>query len=123
DATAAESGGRVGTEPTDDLVSTAHTLTTEQGELRYTAQAGRVVLRSEVITDEKFEGHQAKAEVFLTSYTLDGADPKTRPVTFAFNGGPGASSVFLHVGVLGPRRAVSGDVNSPEPPPYGLVDN
>ncbi|WP_158888609.1 S10 family peptidase [Amycolatopsis anabasis] len=110
-------------EPTDDLVTTQHTLTVKRRKLAYTAQTGRIVLRKEVLTDGKFDGHVAKAEVFLTSYTLDGAEPGTRPVTFAFNGGPGSSSVWLHMGILGPRRVVSGDVDSPEPPPYRLVDN
>lgn len=110
-------------EPGDDLVTTQHTLTVKRRKLAYTARTGRVVLRKEVLTDGKFEGHQAKAEVFLTSYTLDDAEPGSRPVTFAFNGGPGSASVWLHMGVLGPRRAVSGDVDSPEPPPYRLVDN
>src|SRR5699024_1604482 len=68
-------------DPTDDLVTTTHTLHTTSGELHYTARAGRMVLREEVVTEGKFEGHQAKAEVFLTSYTVDGADPGTRPVT------------------------------------------
>jgi carboxypeptidase C (cathepsin A) len=44
-------------------------------------------------------------------------------VTFAFNGGPGSSSVWLHLGLLGPRRVVSGDVDAVAPPPYRLVDN
>ncbi|WP_199432580.1 S10 family peptidase [Qaidamihabitans albus] len=110
-------------EPADELVTTQHTLTIKRRKLAYTARTGRVVLRKEVLTDGKFDGHKPKAEVFLTAYTLDGADPATRPVTFAFNGGPGSSSIWLHLGVLGPRRVVSGDVDAPEPPPYGLADN
>ncbi|PXY26527.1 S10 family peptidase [Prauserella endophytica] len=110
-------------EPTDDLVTTRHSLTVKRRKLAYTAQTGRIVLRKEILTDGKFEGHKPKAEVFVTAYTLDGADPATRPVTFAFNGGPGSSSIWLHLGVLGPRRIVSGDVNDPEPPPYRLADN
>ncbi len=112
-----------GAAPTDDLVTTGHTLTTPDGALDYTAETGRIVLRKEVLTDGTFEGHKPKAEVFVTAYTLDGADPATRPVTFAFNGGPGSSSIWLHMGVLGPRRTVSGDVDAPEPPPYRLADN
>ncbi|GDY29898.1 S10 family peptidase [Gandjariella thermophila] len=111
------------TTPVDDLVTTRHTLTVPQGELSYTATAGRIVLRTEVHTDGAFDGHQPKAEVFLTVYTLDGADPGERPVTFAFNGGPGSSSAWLHLGLLGPRRVLSGDVGALTPPPYGLADN
>jgi carboxypeptidase C (cathepsin A) len=110
-------------EPTDDLVTTRHTLTVKRRKLPYTARTGRLVLRKEIVTDGKFDGHLAKAEVFLTSYTLDDADPGSRPVTFAFNGGPGSASVWLHLGLLGPRRIISGDVDSPEPPPYRLADN
>ncbi|MFC0114474.1 S10 family peptidase [Kibdelosporangium aridum] len=106
-------------DPTDDLVTTSHTL----GDLAYTATAGRVVLRREILTDGKFDGHLAKAEVFMTTYTLDGADAATRPVTFAFNGGPGSSSVWLHLGLFGPRRVLSGDAGDLAKPPYELVDN
>lgn len=109
--------------PADDLVSTSHTVTTAAGELAYTATAGRIVLREEVLTDGAFDGHQPKAEMFVVAYTLDGADPATRPVTFAFNGGPGSSSVWLHLGLLGPRRVRSGDVDDAVPPPYSVVDN
>jgi carboxypeptidase C (cathepsin A) len=110
-------------QPIDDLVTTRHTLATEAGELAYTATTGRIVLREEAHKDDAFEGYKPKAEVFLTAYTLDGADPLTRPLTFAFNGGPGSSSVWLHMGLLGPRRVLSGDAGSLRPPPYGLVDN
>jgi carboxypeptidase C (cathepsin A) len=110
-------------DPTDDLVTTSHTLTVKRRKLNYTATTGRIVLRKEVVTDGKFDGHLPKAEVFVTAYTLDDADPTQRPVTFAFNGGPGSSSVWLHLGLLGPRRVVSGDVGDLAPPPYGLVDN
>jgi len=110
-------------EPTDDLVTTRHTLTVKRRKLAYTAQTGRIVLREESKKDGKSEGHKPKAEVFLTAYTLDDADPGSRPVTFAFNGGPGSSSIWLHLGLLGPRRVLSGDVDDLVPPPYGLEDN
>jgi carboxypeptidase C (cathepsin A) len=123
DQPAEDRGATPAPAPTDDLVSTAHSLTVKRRKLNYTATTGRIVLRKEVITDGKFDGHLPKAEVFLTAYTLDGADPAARPVTFAFNGGPGSSSVWLHLGLLGPRRAVSGDVGELAPPPYDLVNN
>jgi carboxypeptidase C (cathepsin A) len=115
--------GEAHPEPTDDLVSTEHEVTADGRTLRYTATTGRVVLRRETLTEGAFDGHLAKAEVFLTAYTLADADPATRPVTFAFNGGPGSSSVWLHMGLLGPRRVLSGDVDDRVPPPYALVDN
>ncbi len=107
----------------DDLMTTQHVLTIDGAELRYTVTAGRVVLRSEEHTDEKFDGARPKAEMFLTAYTVDGADPRDRPLTFAFNGGPGSSSVWLHLGLLGPRRVLMGDVGALLPPPYDLADN
>ncbi|MEU6782574.1 peptidase S10 [Nonomuraea angiospora] len=106
--------------PADNLVTTSHTLPSGQA---YTATTGTMVLREEVIDDGKFGGLRPKAEMFVTSYTLDGAEPLSRPVTFAFNGGPGSSSVWLHLGVLGPRRVVMGDAGALLPPPYGLADN
>jgi carboxypeptidase C (cathepsin A) len=111
-------------EPKDDVVTTHHVITLADGtELPYTVAAGRVVLRQEGHTDDKFDGAQPKAEVFMVAYTADAADPATRPVTFAFNGGPGSSSVWLHLGLLGPRRVLMGDVGALLPPPYGLADN
>ncbi|MDP4503691.1 S10 family peptidase [Nonomuraea turcica] len=106
--------------PADNLVTTSHTL--PSGEV-YTAVTGTMVLREEVFSEGTFGGLRPKAEMFVTAYTLAGADPLTRPVTFAFNGGPGSSSVWLHLGVLGPRRVVMGDAGALLPPPYGLADN
>ena len=61
--------------------------------------------------------------MFTVAYTADSDDPAQRPVTFAFNGGPGSSSVWLHLGLLGPRRVLMGDVGELLPPPYALADN
>jgi carboxypeptidase C (cathepsin A) len=110
-------------DPTDDLVERKHSLTIGRRKLAYTSQTGRIVLREEIVDDGKAAGFKAKATVFVTAYTLDGADRRKRPVTFAFNGGPGSSSVWLHLGLLGPRRVVAGDVGAPVPPPYDLVPN
>ena len=113
-------------DPVDDLVVTRHTLRTRRGELSYTARSGRVVLREEEVKDDVFQGWKARAQMSVTAYTLDlpeGQDVTTRPISFVFNGGPGSSSVWLHMGLLGPRRADLGDVTAPHPPPYRLVDN
>src|SRR6201991_485274 len=93
------------------------------GELAYTATAGRIVVRQEKHTEGTFDGHEPYAEVFLVAYTLAGPEPGTRPVTIAFNGGPGSSSVWLHLGLFGPRRVVMGDADALTPPPWGLTDN
>jgi carboxypeptidase C (cathepsin A) len=112
-------------EPADELTTTHHSMTVDGAELNYTATTGRIVLRAEGHTDDKFDGAQPKAEVFLTSYVLDSEDGDNthRPVTFAFNGGPGSSSIWLHMGLLGPRRVLMGDAASVLPPPYGIADN
>lgn len=110
--------------PEDDLVTTEHTLKVGRRTLDYTATTGRIVLREEVYEDDVFTGVKPKAEVFVTSYVVDQPDSAApRPVTFAFNGGPGSSSVWLHLGLLGPRRVVMGDVGNLLPPPYDLTDN
>lgn len=64
------------------------------------------------------------AEVVVTSYTLNREDPATRPITYAFNGGPGAASAYLNFGALGPRRVQFGNQgNTPSDPPPILLDN
>jgi len=84
--------------------------------LAYTAHAGTMVLREEDGTP--------KAEVFYIAYMKKGEkDPAKRPLTFSFNGGPGSSSVWLHLGVLGPKRVHMDEDGNPYPPPYKLVDN
>jgi carboxypeptidase C (cathepsin A) len=98
--------------PKDNIVTTSHTL----GALRYTARAGTMVLKADDGTP--------RANIFFVAYTKDGADPATRPVTFTFNGGPGSSSVWLHMGAFGPKRvAYKDDLGNAAAPPYKLVDN
>jgi carboxypeptidase C (cathepsin A) len=64
------------------------------------------------------------ATVVSFSYTALGEDPRTRPVMFAFNGGPGSASLWLHLGVLGPKRLMDSDSLTPrQVPPFRLVDN
>ncbi len=64
------------------------------------------------------------ASVFYVAYTrLGEADMAKRPVTFCFNGGPGSSSIWLHMGALGPRRAKMNEDGTLPPPPFQLVDN
>lgn len=102
----------------DELAETQHRITINGEELAYTATAGRIVMRS--------EDGKARASIFFVAYTKERAahaDAATRPITFSFNGGPGSASVWLHLGLLGPRRVLSGDVDDPLPPPYHLTDN
>ncbi len=77
------------------------------------------------VTAEGFEGAlgEPQAAVMTTHYVLDGADARTRPVCFAFNGGPGSASIWLHLGALGPKRVVVPDDASMPAAPYAVVDN
>ena len=98
------------TEPRDDLRVTRKHVRIGGRFIPYTATAGTVVLREERMgegaEDGKAQGHRPRARVFMVSYVRDdGGDRSERPVTFCFNGGPGSSSVWLHLGAFGPRRA------------------
>ncbi len=111
-------------EPQDVIVQTQHSIIVDGQELSYTVTTGTIVLKEEEEKEDKAEGEKAKASIFFVAYTKnDVADTAKRPITFSFNGGPGSSSVWLHLGVLGPRRVDNHDVDSPVLPPYGLVDN
>lgn len=77
-----------------------------------------------VMDNELGEQHdEPLAAVFTTAYQQQGADAAQRPVCFAFNGGPGSSSVFLHLGALGPMRVRIGDDGSMPAPPYRAEPN
>lgn len=99
----------------EPLVTTEHLATIGGAQVAYVATAGRLTLRD-------YDGNP-KAKVFFVSYTRADGDPASRPLTFAFNGGPGSSAVWLHLGALGPRRVLLGDEGEPVPPPYRLVEN
>lgn len=112
-------------EPKDNLVETKHMVVIGGQEVQYTVTAGTMVLKEETPDREKeSEGEKPKASFFFVAYTREGVEDKSkRPLTFSFNGGPGSSSVWLHLGLLGPRRVVMGDAGALLPPPYGLTDN
>ncbi len=100
----------------DKTSKTEHTISINGQSLKYTAVAGTLVLRKEDGT--------ATASIFYTAYTKDDVpDLSKRPLTFAFNGGPGSSSVWLHLGSLGPKRVVLDADGQPLPPPYRFADN
>lgn len=95
---------------------TRHRTTIDGRALDYSATAGTVRLHRKDGTP--------RADMFYVAFTADGVDDKSaRPITFAFNGGPGSSSVWLQLGALGPRRVDLPDTVAPPPPPYRLVDN
>ncbi len=99
---------------------TKHSVVVNGQTLDYTVTAGTYILKEE---DEE-EGEKPKASIFYVAYTIDNQlDTAKRPLTFSFNGGPGSSSVWLHLGVLGPKRVLMDEEGNPYPPPYRLVDN
>lgn len=101
------------TTPTSPSVTYAK-VTLGGTSIPYKAEAGTLRLTN----------HEGKelADVFYVAYTKSPAD-KTRPVTFAFNGGPGSSSVWLHLGALGPQRIKLGAEGEPPPPPHRVSPN
>lgn len=109
----------------DNLVVTKHSIAIGGREIKYTVTAGTMVLKEETADREKeSEGEKPRAQVFFIAYVKDGArDKSKRPLTFSFNGGPGSASVWLHLGVLGPRRAALEFDGSAPPPPFKLTDN
>jgi len=112
-------------EPKDNLVTTQHAVTIGGKEIRYTVTAGTMVMKEETADREKeSEGEKPKAAFFFVTYTKDEVEDKAkRPLTFSFNGGPGSSSVWLHLGLLGPRRVVMSDEGQMPQPPFKLADN
>ncbi|MEO6801404.1 MAG: peptidase S10 [Rhodanobacter sp.] len=100
---------------TETAVRTGHSANIGGHTLHYTATAGTLIIR-----DGK---DQPQASVFYVAYTLDGSKPSQRPVTFLYNGGPGSSSVWLHMGSFGPMRIETASPQATAPPPYHLVAN
>jgi carboxypeptidase C (cathepsin A) len=115
-APAAKAAAPAGAQEPKEFV-THHTLELGGRSLRYSAVAGETYLRAEDGTP--------KASVFSVSYLLEGVeDPAQRPITFLFNGGPGSSATWLHLGAFGPRRVDLGaDPLSAGAPPYPLRPN
>lgn len=109
-----DNGGKA--PPEERRSVTEHSMRVGGETVRYTATAGTLFLKG--------EDGEPEASIFYVAYTKDGVDDTSdRPVTFTFNGGPGSSSVWLHLGAFGPRRVDFPDAEQPEPPPYDLVDN
>jgi carboxypeptidase C (cathepsin A) len=107
-------------EPQDKIVTTEHSLRIGKKQFDYTVTTGTMILREE---DEK-TGEKARASIFYAAYSLKTDQAKTkRPITYSFNGGPGSSSVWMHLGMLGPKRVKMDAEGMPLPPPYELVDN
>ncbi len=94
---------------------THHQVTVNGKPLRYSATAGRLPIKNGEGTTE--------ALMFYVAYTLDGANAAARPLTFAYNGGPGSASIWLHMGALGPRTVVMDPQGFMPRPPFRVHDN
>jgi len=94
---------------------TKHSIQYNGKTLNYTATAAQMPIRD--------ASGETEAHIFYVAYTLDGAEPGKRPVAFCFNGGPGAASIWVHMGAMGPRSPKLLPNGSMPPPPYQMKDN
>ncbi len=102
---------------------TKHKITLGGAPLAYTATAGTMLIRDDR-DDKDDKDKDAPVALFgYTAYTKDGADRATRPILFAYNGGPGSASAWLHMGVLGPKRTRLVDLESNTTGPFRLIEN
>jgi carboxypeptidase C (cathepsin A) len=100
----------------EKFVGTQHSVRIGGQEVRYTAIPGQLVLRR--------PNGEPRGNMFFVAYTRDGVtDMRSRPVTFCYNGGPGSATIWLHMGVLGPKRVQMAEEGFQPAPPYTLVDN
>jgi carboxypeptidase C (cathepsin A) len=83
--------------------------------IHYTATAGNLLIRD--------DQDKANGSIFYVAYTEDGVDSKNRPVTFFYNGGPGAATIWLHMGSLGPVRVTTQSPDATGPAPFEWVQN
>jgi len=99
---------------TPDAV-TQHTIALGGKTYPYTARAGTIALQN--------EKGETTCRMFYTAFTVDGVDPRTRPVTFLYNGGPGSSTIWLRMGSIGPMRVQVGDAAPTPNAPFNLIEN
>ena len=117
-------GRRAATLPANDIVAmtsmppvvTRRSINARGQTINYTSHAGMMPIRNP-------ETNAVEGGMYYVSYTRDGANPSTRPITFVFNGGPGSSTVWLHLGAFGPKKVRLLADGSAPPPPYTFEDN
>jgi carboxypeptidase C (cathepsin A) len=97
-------------------VQSHHTVNVRGQTVAYTATAGMLPIRNE-------QTGAVEGGMYYVAYTKDGTNAATRPITFAFNGGPGSATVWLHLGAFGPKRVKLMPDGSAPPPPYTFEDN
>ncbi|QPF75055.1 peptidase S10 [Roseateles sp. DAIF2] len=106
------------------LVVTEHQLQLADGRrLDYVATCGTLPLRELELEDGKHKGEKTRAGVFFIAYAAKDRPAGERPICFSFNGGPGSSSVWLHLGILGPQRVLTDEMGHCGTPPYALGEN
>jgi carboxypeptidase C (cathepsin A) len=103
-------------EPKEESSVTDHTIKIGSQTISYKAAASTTLIK-----DDKGD---PTANIFTIAYTRsDAKDMSQRPISFVYNGGPGSSSIWLHMGAFGPRRVVTTDAGPTPPPPFKMVDN
>lgn len=101
--------------PKEESSVTHHFVKTGGQEIAYTATAGNLLIH---------QGDDPVASMFYVAYTRDGvANLDNRPLTFFYNGGPGSSTIWLHMGSYGPRIVETSDAKPTGPAPYHVVNN
>lgn len=102
--------------PAEEKVSTtSHTIRLDGKDIKYTATVGTIPIR--------LDNGVVQARMFFVAYTKDGEDPHTRPISFLYNGGPGAATVWLHMGSFAPKSVRMADDGMQPAPPFQLQDN
>src|SRR5690348_6855925 len=108
-------------------VTSTGSVTVGGSRIDYQAVAGTLVVRADGsdagVTPQDDKNAPAEASMFYAAYFERGAPAAGRPVTFLFNGGPGSSSLWLHMGAFGPVRVISADHSHTAGPPYRTVSN
>src|ERR1051326_6384964 len=113
---AAQSPAREYAGPAEEKISQPpHTIRLDESDIKCTATAGTLPIRG--------DDGKVQARMFFVAYTKDGEDPKTRPVSFLYNGGPGSATVWLHMGSFSPKHVQMAEDGFQPAPPYHLVDN
>ena len=102
--------------PKEEKSVTHHSIVIDKKNINYTAIAGTINIRD--------KNDSVTASINYFAYILDDVkDVSQRPISFAYNGGPGSSSIWLHMGALGPKVVVTTDAGYTPPPPYKTIDN
>lgn len=99
----------------EKISQTSHSVRVDGREIKYTATAGTLPIR--------LDDGKVVARMFFAAYTRDGENPRTRPLSFLYNGGPGAASIWLHMGSFAPKRVQMAAEGFQPAPPFNLVDN